>query len=538
MISSLFPSESGGFLRTAQHTEFGRWTLKRWNNRGTNMAKQPVGQQYILLPPRGLSPIAAGAAPAASRFLVEMSARGPEVKKPFKEIPLTSSHVRMIDEIREHGAKLIQASPEGLLEIRMKAPGVRIVPVVIFHMLVVPRMTVSSRPKSAGAQVATKITLQVVSKAGKGVPGAMVVAFTDFENRIGAQGRTNASGKVSLALGAASRRLQRLYVYPDSGFWGALKKNVTVKNGSHVTLSPLDVAFDDCVRHFYGRAGDDAGAGVTVGVIDSGVDTNHPDLTVQGGMNTVVDENPNDYGDNGGHHGTHVGGIIAAHGSLPKGLRGVAPGATLRSYRVFGKDSDEATNYSIAKAIDNAVSDGCDLINMSLGGGAPDDATRSAIADARSRGTLVIVAAGNDSRQSVSFPASDPRSIAVSALGRKSALPRTAVEQGDVQFPPTGSDKQNFIAGFSNVGPEIALTGPGVGVISTVPGGYAIMSGTSMACPAVTGAAARLLSKPANASILKMPRSQDRSDAMAQALLKSAKLLGFGSIYEGRGLPQ
>jgi Subtilase family len=71
-----------------------------------------------------------------------------------------------------------------------------------------------------------------------------------------------------------------------------------------------------------------------------------------------------------------------------------------------------------------------------------------------------------------------------------------------------------------------------------VPGGYAIMDGTSMACPAVTGAAARLLSMPANAAILAMPRDQARSNAMAQALLLSAKKLGFGPTFEGQGLPR
>ncbi len=62
------------------------------------------------------------------------------------------------------------------------------------------------------------------------------------------------------------------------------------------------------------------------------------------------------------------------------------------------------------------------------------------------------------------------------------------------------------------------------------------MSGTSMACPAVTGAAARLLSQTANASILSLPRNEDRSDAMASALLKAAIQLGFGPTFEGHGL--
>jgi subtilisin family serine protease len=169
---------------------------------------------------------------------------------------------------------------------------------------------------------------------------------------------------------------------------------------------------------------------------------------------------------------------------------------------------------------------------MSLGGGAPDDATRAAIEDARTQGCIVIVAAGNDSRQPVSFPASEPVAIAISAMGRKGTFPKGSVEMTDVAAP-FGTDASNFLAAFSNIGPEIALTGPGVGIISTFPGGYAVLDGTSMACPAVTGMAAKLLS--ARPDILAMNRDQARSDAMAHALLLEAKPLGFGSNFEGRG---
>jgi len=91
--------------------------------------------------------------------------------------------------------------------------------------------------------------------------------------------------------------------------------------------------------------------------------------------------------------------------------------------------------------------------------------------------------------------------------------------------------------GFWSIGLELDLTGPGVGVLSTVRGGYAPMSGTSMACSAVTGFAAKIFSMPGHRNILNMRRDQARSDAMAQALLQAAKSLGFGPRYEGKGLP-
>ncbi len=169
---------------------------------------------------------------------------------------------------------------------------------------------------------------------------------------------------------------------------------------------------------------------------------------------------------------------------------------------------------------------------MSLGEGDPDEAIESAIADARARGTVVIVAAGNDDRSSVSFAASDARAVAVSAMGRKGTFLKESTENGDVAKPYGKSDPKNFIAAFSNIGSEIDVTGTGVGVVSTVPGGYANLSGTSMACPAVTGFAARLLAN--NSKILhKMPRDQSRSDAIIQLLFSAAKLLGFGAVFEG-----
>ena len=273
---------------------------------------------------------------------------------------------------------------------------------------------------------------------------------------------------------------------------------------------------------------------MTVGVVDTGVGP-HKDLVVAGGLNCVTGEDPKDFGDNGAGHGTHVGGILAARGVPPRGIRGLARGVALRSYRVFGKGAKGASNFAIAKAIDRAATDGCDLINLSLGGGPSDPVTQSAVHDARQQGCLVVAAAGNDGRGPVSFPAADPLCIAVSALGRKETFPKGSVDEGDVMGPFGTVDANEFIAAFSNVGPEINLTGTGVGILSTVPGGYAPLSGTSMASPAVAGFAARLLAQLPD--VLAMPRNQDRSDAIAKALLQSAKDRGFPATLQGNGLP-
>ena len=499
------------------------------------MATKPTMQQFIILPAQGMRSFALPGTGESGRFLVSLAHHqmSATAKDMFNLGPQTGSGLKVLDSVHEDGAKLVEATAESFAALRRNQPGLRLVPIVYYRPALAPHRAVLSGPHISAAALSVKIKVTVVSRTnGKPVPGATVVAFTNFAQRVGAQGVTNNQGTVTLAFGSATKKIERLYIYPATGYWPALKKNITLTNRMQIPLIPIDLSYKDALRYFYGNTAMMAGAGITVGVIDTGVAA-HPDLTVAGGANTVVGENPNDFGDNGEGHGTHVAGIIAAHGVPPAGIRGVAPGVTLRSYRVFGQGSGSASNYAIAKAIDTAVSDGCDLLNMSLGGGPADDATRSAIADARSSGCLVIVAAGNDGRQSVSFPASDSASIAVSALGRKGTYPNATTET-DEAMPPYGKDKKNFIAAFSNIGPEIDLTAPGVGIISTFPGGYAVLDGTSMACPAATGIAASLLGT--QADILSMGRDQARSDAMAAVVLKAAKKLGFGPIYEGQGL--
>jgi subtilisin len=135
-----------------------------------------------------------------------------------------------------------------------------------------------------------------------------------------------------------------------------------------------------------------------------------------------------------GEHGTHVAGIVGGRGTA-SGFRGVAPGVTLRSYRVFPDTGGGASNFDIAKAIDTAIADKCDTINMSLGGGPKDDLTRAAIIRALNSGAIVVVAAGNDDRDPVSFPVAFTECTAVFATGRIGSFPKTAIGTSSVATP-------------------------------------------------------------------------------------------------------
>src|SRR6267142_1515945 len=321
--------------------------------------------QYIIVPAGGL--IAAENNPQQMQFFQSMQ----QTFSSTNQVHRMSTHtgmlpVKVVDSIGENKAKVVECEPGDLAALRASHPSVRILPVVYLEPAVM-KYKVGLRLGAATAGTTAKsvakpgaITITITSATdGKPVAGAKVVAFTDFAARAGAEGTTNASGKVALALGGSSKKIERLYVYPTIGFWPGLRENFTLKNGAKIPLQPIDLTFTDCVRNFYG--GDDLtfGRGVTVGVIDSGIALNHANLVVSGGQNTVTNEKPTDFGDNGGEgHGTHVAGIIAARGTPPKGIRGVAPGVVLRSYRVFGKGAPRASNFSIAKAIDAAVADG------------------------------------------------------------------------------------------------------------------------------------------------------------------------------------
>ena len=514
------------------------------------MASAP--KRYILAPVQGFH-ASSGNAREMNLFasLHEMSSK-PHVISPLSSSIGPDIPMKVLDSIGETKPKLIECSPDDLPALRASHPSMRILPLVYYQTALNPKESVREATglavgAAAGAAAAThapKISLQVVSGAtGHPVPGVTVVAFTNFASRTGAQGVTGANGRVSLSLGTASAHVERLYSYPPTdpgvGLWPGLQQNIVVTNGDSIRLLPIDLSYVDCVRFFYSGNDLTLGKGVTVGVVDAGVALNHPDLHVSGGQNTVTGENASDFGDNGTEgHGTHVAGIIAARGTPPNGIRGIAPGVTLRSYRVFGKGQSGASNYDIAKAVDAGITDGCTILNLSLGGPASagsDPGLDDAITAAHNAGVLVFVANGNDSRQPVGFPASATFSQAISAMGREGTFPADTEPTGSVEAP-FGSDPKNFIAEFSNIGPETDFTGPGVGVISTLPGGYGVMSGTSMATPAEVGAAARVLA--AQPALLAMPADANRTAAMLVALASQTHSMGFDPTYQGKGMIQ
>jgi subtilisin len=494
------------------------------------MSTSPKLQRFILMPPRGLTANASASSTHLSGFMQALTVvrAGAAPQRARSGVKLS---MKVLDSIHEDGLKLVEMSLASRQTLHETHPGLRVVPEVFYQTARAPRPVVTVRVRTKSGTLAAGVTLKIVSSVGAvAVKGADVIAFTDFAARAGASGKTRADGTVLLNLGATAK-IERLYVYPHDGFWPLLKKNFSLPVSAPIKLKAIDLGAVDVLQFVRKNASGSDGANVKAGIIDTGSGP-HPDLPIAGGFNAVLGESETDFLDNGDQHGTHVAGIVGARGTAPAGMRGLAPKVELFSYRVFAKGKG-ASNFAIAKAIDRAVADGCDLINMSLGGGPADPAVSGAIADARAAGVVVVCASGNDGLPEVSQPGADSRALAVGAFGRKGTFPAGSATMDAVGKLGT-PDRKYFMANFSNTGVEIDFAGPGVGVVSTVPtDAYAVMDGTSMASPAITGMIARLLS--ANAAVRNMPRDQARSDEILKLAFLAAKTLGFGPNFEGSG---
>jgi major intracellular serine protease len=214
------------------------------------------------------------------------------------------------------------------------------------------------------------------------------------------------------------------------------------------------------------------GENVTIAVIDTGVQINHPDLkeNVVSGFNFIHPEIPPLNDTDIECHGTHVSGIIAANHN-ESGMVGVAPKAKIMPLRVLDKYGI-GNMKSVVAAINYAVEHGADLISMSLGTKIEVPAVREAITNAASKNIICFVAAGNaGTSDNLMYPANYPETISVGAI-----------------------DENYMRADFSCTG-RLDFVAPGVRIFSTVPTDkYAFLSGTSQAAPFVAGLAALYLS--------------------------------------------
>lgn len=252
------------------------------------------------------------------------------------------------------------------------------------------------------------------------------------------------------------------------------------------------------------------GRGVRVAVLDTGVDSNHPDLKPRiKSADDLKDFSGSQFGvtDKQGH-GTHVAGSVLASGPLP----GMAPEAELIVAKVLGDGGSGGVD-DIAAGIRWAIGRDADVISMSLGGAGQDSFIPPALVEAEAAGVIVIAAAGNEGPGSntIGYPGGYKQSVCIGAV-----------------------DLNLTAANFSSRGTALYTAGPGVGIRSTYPGGqYATMSGTSMATPNIAGLAALWIG--AHPEIPKKERPEKFREAI-KAASKDLGAVGRDPVY-GWGFP-
>jgi len=217
------------------------------------------------------------------------------------------------------------------------------------------------------------------------------------------------------------------------------------------------------------------GRGVTVAIVDSGVEADHQDLigSVLPGKDYVTPSDDGRIDPNG--HGTHVAGIVAAHVNNGLGIDGAAPDVRILPVRVLDANGAGIAS-NVAKGIIWAADQGARVINLSLGGG-KSAGLEQAIQYANAKGDVVVAAGGNNGQagNAPMYPAAYPDAIAVAAVDSNLAHPA-----------------------WGNTGNYIDVSAPGVGIVSlwgTSPTAYADASGTSMATPYASAEAALIIAE-------------------------------------------
>ncbi|MFC7212896.1 S8 family peptidase [Saliphagus sp. GCM10025334] len=252
----------------------------------------------------------------------------------------------------------------------------------------------------------------------------------------------------------------------------------------------------------------ETGAGADIAILDTGIDSDHPDLqanlgegrafvSCKGGPNVCAED-----WDDDNDHGTHCAGTADAVDNN-EGVVGVSTEATLHAVKVLDKRGSGSFS-DIAAGVEYVADKGWDVASLSLGASSGSQTLRDAGQYAYNNGVLLVAAAGNDGPCSdcVGYPAAYPEFIAVSATSEDDSL-----------------------ASFSSTGSEVEIAAPGEDVNSTVPGGgYDTFSGTSMACPHVSGAGGQL-----------MANGYTNTEARQQ-LKDTAEDIGLSDNEQGSGL--
>lgn len=516
-----------------------------------NSEAHTVGvSRYLIGPRRGLRARASGLSPMSASELdkalthLEPHEHVRTIQPRASRSPIAATH----SEARHH--VLAHLSADRIAHLRRTLPP---------HVIVEPQIRFERRPAgpdtsllppvpdqaARGDAPATTLRFTVLGEDDKplaDVPlslfcaaGAMVGAITD--------GDGNATATVPQE---ASTPLHGFYAKPLHSYWDLYVSSPFLSADKINTvrlkaLTETHSGFPSGFRSGWGqrtmqvdRLPEDAdGRGVRVAIIDSGADNRHPSLAhIRSGLDCTAPSDADGWSRDTVGHGTHVAGVIAARPAEKNVFRGFAPGAEIHALKVFPSGASDV----LLDALDQCLHLDIDVVNMSLGSDQSSELIEQKLEELFAAGIACFVAAGNSGAR-VQFPARSPFVLAVGALGQVGTLMAGSWDETQVQQGLTAPDGM-FSPRFSCSGPEVGVCAPGVGIVSTLPGGtFGPDTGTSMAAPHVTGLASLLLAHHPSLGPQVIGKGPTRVVALFDLIRRIASPYPFGRERTGAGLP-
>lgn len=548
-----------GLPRKASETEDKKVISDRASSRpgangGTARGSHASRPQQYLIALRRLGPAMAGSPPHAIDAVVDYLGRQEGIDivarvKPASSQPFASDGVPapeiVVARMAEDKAENLRAIAQAQIIVERDGP------LSLADGLPLP-MRASG---GAGAvlplsSAANDIALRIVGERDQPLARAAVVVYGPG---FPIQAVTDETGSARLSLfGGGPESVQALYVKPRANYWERLipAPELNESGATTIRLRPLAEAFPALAAERGERVvqwgqrlmrvnqpGNLTGAGIRIGIIDSGCDNSHPALRhVVHGRDFTSRQNGGRRSDNGWAddvlgYGTHSAGLIAAVPSAGQGIAGCAPEAEVHAFKVFpgGRVSD------LLAALDECIAREIDVVGLSVSCDEGSELLDQKIRELRHKGIACIVAAGT-SGGPVQFPAVLPAVLAVGAVGKVHEFPSDTGHAHAV-MPELVGNGGLFPAAFTGVGPHVAVGAPGVAVLSSVPGGYAALDGTGIGAAQVAGMAALILAHhPLFQGPLKA-RSEQRVSALF-SLIRACAVPQFAAPLRcGAGVP-
>lgn len=410
----------------------------------------------------------------------------------------------------------------------------------------------ATRPAAAAVDPAMEVTLQEpprvtvrVTSRGQGVPDAQVWATGTGAT---AYAVTGADGRAELVLPADTpATLRSLYVRPAGDHW-PVRTGRPFPDDDTLSGAEVEVVVRSLAETFEGFPdrpltgwGWQAmrlheipptyrGHGVSVALLDSGVDTAHPDLkdTVRSGADFTPAADDAGWRTDATGHGTRCAGIVAAADNRT-GVTGIAADATVHALKLFpgGRVAD------LLRAVDHCISHDIDVAQINVTYDQPSQLAAWKLMDAHAAGIAVIAPAG-DTSGALSPLAALPTVLAAGALAHTGTYPPDSPAAA-TQPPWPGP----YPAPFTPTGPGVDLTAPGTAIVTTALGAtYTVAEGTAIAAAHLTGLAALLLAHHEQLRATPHARGAARTDQL-MALLRGASrpLPVTEPLRLGAGLP-